>query len=736
MLAPSKTFVVSSDQSVQAVIDSAPDNSRIILKAGTYREHLIIANKRIQLVAETPPSFTATNTNAAPAFSVVFDGNGAKPAWNGGQSMIQIENSRRIEQKESGDSFSTMISGIEIRNNGDLNSQGQSAGITANGSDVIIKGNYLHDLKAHDGAAISVQNNSRVTAVNNFIWSNQAKRFGAIFDSKSDLGSIYSSNNLKGNKSAEGSAFYQDFGTGFFLSNLVQDGVSQQPVSPVDSLPSGESKGAVMLRKGSTESIILNKFVNNKVVSSGKPHSGAINIETEGTVNNILLNTFIGNSVERSNNVAVNGQTGSGGAIGIFNNSKPVIQYNLFQGNQAGYGGSAIASSEFSSPQIISNLFIDNVTLFDVNDKGARTGAGTLFFEATNQSARAQVISNYFEANSAGQAPDVYVGDRSSVDLSFNTFSDSVPRLYDTASKSANGSIVINNGTSYQANVNANNFVPSPQSSLPVGVTNSLVTLMFAGNVNFGANALSRYPLGIPGGKVDFSPTPYSVNVNTDSYIQQPAIAVFDNRQPRQSVLSDVNGYDRPSNTLTGAYETSRQSTTQEMNVPVWRFRKGYGALAHFYTANAQEKDDLIKISQAQQSQGKQVDWIFEGQATNFKVSSDPLINYKPGEIQQILSPVYRFFNPLTGTHLYTINSDERDAVFTELPHYKFEGIAYYALNSSGTPPAGGSTLQRFFNLQSRSHFYTADQSEFKSVFDQQASLGFKYDGQAFVPGI
>jgi hypothetical protein len=201
--------------------------------------------------------------------------------------------------------------------------------------------------------------------------------------------------------------------------------------------------------------------------------------------------------------------------------------------------------------------------------------------------------------------------------------------------------------------------------------------------------------------------------------------------------LSDVNGYDRPSNTLTGAYEISRQSTTQEMNVPVWRFRKGYGALAHFYTASSQEKDDLIKISQGQQSQGKQVDWIFEGQATNFKVSSDPLINYKPGEIEQILSPVYRFFNPLSGTHLYTINPVERDEVFTELPHYKFEGIAYYALNGGGgTPPAGGSSLQRFFNLQSRSHFYTADQTEFQNVFASQGSLGFKYDGQAFVPGM
>jgi len=733
MLAPTNTFVISADQSVQAIIDSAPDNSRIVLKAGIYREHLIISNKRIQLVAETPPSFTATNTNTAPSFSVVFDGNGAKPAWNRGQSMIQIENSRRVEQKDSGDSFSTLISGIEIRNNGDINSQGQSAGITVNASDVIIKGNYLHDLQAHDGAAISVQNNSRVTAVNNFIWNNQAKRFGAIFDSKSEVGSIYSSNNLKGNKSAEGSAFYQDFGTGFFLSNLVQDGLSQQSASPVDSLPSGESKGAVMLRKGSTQSIILNKFVNNKVISSGKPHSGAINIETEGTTNNILLNTFIGNSVERSNNVAANGETGSGGAIGVFNNSTPIIHYNLFQGNRAGYGGSAIASSEFSAPRIISNLFIENATQFDVGDKGVRTGAGTLFFENTNRSEKPVVISNYFEANSAGQAPDIYIGDRSSADLKFNTFSDSLAGPYNTVNNVVNGSIIVNNGPSYHVRMSANTFVPNPPSSLPSGVVNSLISAYYSGGIQLDKNASSSYAL--PGAQL-FSNTPYSVNVNSGQvFVLTPAIAV-DYRQSNQGVLSDVNGYDRPSNTLTGAYETSRQSTTQEMNVPVWRFRKGYGALAHFYTANSQEKDDLINVSQIQQNQGKHVDWIFEGQTTNFKVSSDPLINYQPGGIQQILSPVYRFFNPLAGTHLYTINSDERDSVLTDLPHFKFEGIAYYALNSGGTPPAGGATLHRFFNVQSRSHFYTADTSEFQNVFANQSSLGFKYDGQAFIPGM
>ena len=313
MLAAAATFTVSASDNVQAVINKAPDNSRIILKAGIYRQHLLIENKRIQLVAETPPSFTATNTSSAPTFGVIFDGANASPAWNGGQSMIQVVNSRRLER--DGDSFQSAIIGIEIRNNGDLNSQGQSGGITANNSDLTIKGNYLHDLHSHDGAAISSQNQSKVVAVNNLIWKNQAKRWGAVFDTKAGAGdtqgSIYTSNSFWANAATEGSAFYQDFGRGFFVNNVVRDGSSQEQY--VDSVPSGESKGAVMLRKDSTESIILNKFFNNRVVSAYQPNSGAINIETEGSTNLVLLNTFVGNSVPAS----YGAESGSGGAIEI-----------------------------------------------------------------------------------------------------------------------------------------------------------------------------------------------------------------------------------------------------------------------------------------------------------------------------------------------------------------------------------------------------------------------------------
>lgn len=736
MLAPSQVFTVNSNQSVQEVINKAPDNSRIILEPGIYRERLIILGKRIQLVAQVPPTFSATSTQSAPSFSVVFDGNGAKPAWNGGQSMILVENSGRLER--NGDSFSSMISGIEIRNNGDINRQGQSAGITVNASDLIISGNYLHDLQAHDGAAISVQNNSRVTAVNNLIWSNQAKRFGAVFDTNSTSGSIYSSNHFKANQSAEGNAFYQDFGTGFFLSNLVADGVSREPSQPVDSLPSGEAKGAVMLRKNSTQSLLLNQFINNQVVSSGKPHSGAINIETEGTANTILLNSFIANSVGRTTNATAYGETGSGGAIGIFNKSTPSIRFNLFSGNAAGYGGSAIAISEFSIPTIANNLFLDNVVQQSSSDSpfSPRTSAGTLFLENTGRSSDPQIYSNYFESNSAGKSHDIFLGHLSSGDLLFNTFADG-SAAGSGFSNLAIGSVALSNSPSNSVGnpytFAANTFVPR---SFAAGVQNVPVRNYNASPTQFDQNSFAVYS-GPQTGSYFFDTSPASSHQrNASNLIQSAALATTD-LVPNQGIRSDVQGYDRRASTVTGAVETARNSTVKEMNSSVWRFRKGFGALAHFYTASEQEKDGLIAISQQQQSQGKQVDWIFEGSATNFNVSLDPLINYTSAGIESILSPVYRFFNPLSGTHLYTIDSLERDAVLITLPHYRFEGIVYYALNQPGASvPAGASSLHRFFNTQTNSHFYTADPNEFNAVFANQAQLGFRYDGLSFTPGL
>ena len=122
---------------------------------------------------------------------------------------------------------------------------------------------------------------------------------------------------------------------------------------------------------------------------------------------------------------------------------------------------------------------------------------------------------------------------------------------------------------------------------------------------------------------------------------------------------------------------------------------------------------------------------------------------------------VYRFYNPISGVHFYTPDAAERDNViaksydhsyanpysffisaglqswtsiffdkFDNNPDslrlsptgwgYKYEGVAYQALDTQGT------TLYRFYNASKRYHFLTTDANEANTVIRQ--SLGAGYD--------
>ena len=41
-------------------------------------------------------------------------------------------------------------------------------------------------------------------------------------------------------------------------------------------------------------------------------------------------------------------------------------------------------------------------------------------------------------------------------------------------------------------------------------------------------------------------------------------------------------------------------------------------------------------------------------------------------------TPLYRFYNNVTGTHFYTVNLTERDFVMKSYPQFSYEGIGYY----------------------------------------------------------
>lgn len=89
--------------------------------------------------------------------------------------------------------------------------------------------------------------------------------------------------------------------------------------------------------------------------------------------------------------------------------------------------------------------------------------------------------------------------------------------------------------------------------------------------------------------------------------------------------------------------------------------------------------------------------------------------------------PVWRFYNPASGTHFYTDNPDERDNVWRNLSRYfTYEGECYRT-----NPANNDAQLHRFYNLRNRSHFYTADLDEVARV---KATLGaiYQYDGPTY----
>lgn len=90
---------------------------------------------------------------------------------------------------------------------------------------------------------------------------------------------------------------------------------------------------------------------------------------------------------------------------------------------------------------------------------------------------------------------------------------------------------------------------------------------------------------------------------------------------------------------------------------------------------------------------------------------------------------VYRFYNTKTGTHLYTMNTAERDSIREKLPQYTYEGVAFGAFEVAAGNPA---YVYRFYNNNTGTHFYTANPTERDAV---TKLAGFSYEGVAYIAG-
>lgn len=120
----------------------------------------------------------------------------------------------------------------------------------------------------------------------------------------------------------------------------------------------------------------------------------------------------------------------------------------------------------------------------------------------------------------------------------------------------------------------------------------------------------------------------------------------------------------------------------------------------HFYTANAYERDVLVRDH----------GWKYEGVGWVAPAKSN--------------TPVYRLYNPNLGDHHYTTSKNEKDTLVAK-HGWKYEGIGWYSSDSKAIG------LHRLYNpgLKTGNHHYTTNAYE-KDVL--VAQHGWKYEGMAW----
>ena len=145
---------------------------------------------------------------------------------------------------------------------------------------------------------------------------------------------------------------------------------------------------------------------------------------------------------------------------------------------------------------------------------------------------------------------------------------------------------------------------------------------------------------------------------------------------------------------------------------PVYRFWSASQS-RHFYTISGSERDRLIdRFAYA---------WQFEGIAyyAFYQNTEDNLV------------PVYRFWSPKSGSHVWTVSESEKDRLLAEPPDmWTYEGVAFYAY-AVGKPPLGTAPVYRFWSPKLGYHFYTMVESEKDRLIREYPQV-WTYQGIAF----
>ena len=89
---------------------------------------------------------------------------------------------------------------------------------------------------------------------------------------------------------------------------------------------------------------------------------------------------------------------------------------------------------------------------------------------------------------------------------------------------------------------------------------------------------------------------------------------------------------------------------------------------------------------------------------------------------------VHRFYNENTRSHFYTADVDEAESVRESGAGFHYEGMAYRAFREK---LEGTTELYRFYNKDTGGHFYTASVQEMEHVRVELAGI-YHFEGVAY----
>ena len=203
------------------------------------------------------------------------------------------------------------------------------------------------------------------------------------------------------------------------------------------------------------------------------------------------------------------------------------------------------------------------------------------------------------------------------------------------------------------------------------------------------------------------------VDINRDGFAEtENDLTILDffdgSRRATRRAVESINNLG--SNNIIRFFANSAQEQLKDEGFgenTVYRFYDRNSGV-HFYTSDKNERNYVYD---------RLDNYTYEGASY---LGIDPAI-----ETESVT--VHRFYNRDSGTHLYTIDENEKNVVRQELDNYNYEGEAFsaYSLQVEGSIP-----IYRFYNSATGSHFYTPSATERDVVIDELPN--FESEGIAY----